>query len=301
MRAPLPSLNALRAFEVAARHGSFTRAAEELHVTHSAVSHLIRGLEEQLGVRLFRRTGRRMEPTEPGRRLLPVLTDAFGRIADGVESVRKAETSGLLTVSAEPSFAARWLVLRLGRFRKSQPGIDLHLVPTDDLADFENGEADLAIRYGRGGWRGVRADLLFNSPFFAVCAPAIAAELRTPDDLARQTLLHEDTDEGWREWLAAAGATKVDPRRGPRFATAHLALAAAAAGQGVALADDALAGADLAEGRLAKPFDLEVATNAGYWLVAPNGTAERPKLRAFRDWLVAEAATSTAAATSAGP
>jgi LysR family glycine cleavage system transcriptional activator len=289
----LPSLNALRAFEAAGRHGSLTRAAEELHVTHSAISHQIKALEAELGTPLFRRTGRALEPTEGGRLLLPALGEAFERIARAVEAARRSQSGGILTLSVEPSFAARWLVLRLGRFRAVHPGIELRLSPSEAVVDLERDDVDVAIRYGRGGWPGMRADLLMHAKVFPVCSPALlegGPRLTRPGDLAGHVLLHEDSDAYWREWLAAAGAAEVDASRGPRFDTAHLALAAAAAGQGIALADDALAAADLAEGRLVRLFRVEIATDQGYWLVAPPRSVGRPKVEAFRAWLLGEAA-----------
>jgi LysR family glycine cleavage system transcriptional activator len=287
----LPSLNSLRAFEAAARHGSLSRAAQELHVTHSALSHQIKALETELGMALFRRTGRGLVPTEAGRLLLPALGEAFGRIRAAVEAVRRGPRAGVLTLSVEPSFAARWLVLRLGRFRAAHGQVELRLLPSEDVVDLAREDVDLAIRYGRGDWPDLQADLLFHARVFPVASPDLLAAgppLREPADLRRHTLLHEDSDLYWREWLVAAGAGAVDASRGPRFATAHLALAAAAAGQGIALADDALAAADLADGRLVRLFRVEIATEHGYWLLIPRHAAGRPELSAFRSWILDE-------------
>ena len=220
------------------------------------------------------------------------MSEAFERIAHAVAQVGRTERAGVLTVSVEPSFAARWLVLRLGRFRAAHPGIELRLSPSETPVDLEREDVDLAVRYGRGGWPGLRADLLMHARVFPVCSPgllAVGPPLAEPADLRHHTLLHEDSDTYWRDWLAAAGASEVEASRGPRFATAHLALAAAAAGQGVALADDALAAADLAEGRLVRLFAIEIATDQGYWLLAPVRSCGRPKVEAFRAWLLGEA------------
>lgn len=187
----------------------------------------------------------------------------------------------------------RWLVLRLGRFRGAHPEIDLRLAATAELADFARDEVDLAIRHGRGGWPGVRAERLMPAPVFPVCSPALLAAgppLHEPADLRHHTLLHEGTADYWREWLIAAGAGEVDVSRGPQFDDAHLTLAAAGAGQGVALTDDALAAAEIAQGRLVRLFTAEIATDNAYWLVYPQDALTQPKLGAFRDWLVVEVA-----------
>jgi LysR family glycine cleavage system transcriptional activator len=206
------------------------------------------------------------------------LSEAFERIAHAVAQVGRTERAGVLTVSVEPSFAARWLVLRLGRFRAAHPGIELRLSPSETPVDLEREDVDLAVRHGRGGWPGLRADLLMHARVFPVCSPgllAVGPPLAEPADLRHHTLLHEDSDTYWPDWLAAAGASEVEASRGPRFATAHLALAAAAA--------------DLAEGRLVRLFAIEIATDQGYWLMAPVRSCGRPKVEAFRAWLLGEA------------
>jgi LysR family glycine cleavage system transcriptional activator len=288
----LPSLNALRAFEAAARHGSLSRAADELHVTHSAISHQIKALETELGVALLRRVGRGVEANAVGQQLEVALGDVFARIARAVRLARQGEGGGILTVSVEPSFAARWLVLRLGRFHAANPQIDLRLSATSAMADFAREDVDLAIRYGRGDWPGLQAERLLELKGFPVCSPSLLAAgppLRHPDDLARHTLLHEDDGAFWRQWLDAVGALEVDSSRGPRFDDTHLALAAAEAGQGVALGDEALAAAELAQGRLVRPFATAIGTDKAYWLVHPPEAMARPKVAAFRSWLLAEA------------
>jgi LysR family transcriptional regulator, glycine cleavage system transcriptional activator len=287
----LPSLNALRAFEAAARHGSLTRAAAELHVTHSAVSHQIRALETEIGAPLLRRLGRGVQASAAGAELEAALTDAFGRIERAVERARGGDRVGILTVSVEPSFAARWLVLRLGRFRAAHPEIDLRLAATTAVADFTREDVDAAIRHGRGPWPGLAAVRLLPAPMFPVCSPELlahAAPPTTPAELARFTLIHEDDDREWREWLAAAGAPAPAVGGGVRFDDGNLVLAAALAGQGVALTDDALAGEALADGRLVRLSEAAIATDKAYWLVHSAESAERPKVAAFRAWLLAE-------------
>lgn len=289
----LPSLNGLRAFEAAARHGSLTRAAGELHVTHSAVSHQIRTLEAELGVALFRRAGRGVELSAVGAELETALTDAFTRIARAVARVRGGDRAGILTISVEPSFAARWLVLRLGRFGMAHPAIDLRLAATAALADFAREDVDVAIRHGRGPWYGLAAVRLMPARMFPVGSPALvglAAPPLAPAALTGFTLIHEGDEREWAEWLAAADVSGGDASRGPRFDDGNLALAAAISGQGIALADEALAGDALADGRLLRLSPVEIATDKAYWLVHPPEAAQLPKVAAFRDWLLREVA-----------
>jgi LysR family glycine cleavage system transcriptional activator len=292
----LPPLNALRAFEAAARHGSFSRAAAELNVTHAAISHQVRALEEEAGLALFHRTGRAVVLTDAGRALLPVLSLAFDQIAEGWAQAR-GEVGGPVTISVEPSFAARWLVIRLGKFNRAHPDIDLRLMPSSVLTDFERQDVDIAIRYGRGGWAGVTSERLFEATVYPVCAPSFlqAAEaagkpIRVADDLRFHTLLHEETTAHWKAWLEAAGVKNTRwAARGPLFVEPALALQAAAAGQGVALGNDPLAMADLSEGRLVRLFDLETPDEEAYWLVYPERSARKAKVQAFRAWVREEA------------
>ncbi|MEQ9146232.1 MAG: transcriptional regulator GcvA [Parvibaculaceae bacterium] len=289
----LPPLSMLRAFEAASRHLSFADAADELGVTHSAVSHQIRGLEDWFGERLFERTARKVTLTPAGETLAAPVTRAFDAMADAVAAVGRADSTRPLLVSIEPAFAARWLVLRLDRFYRAEPDARLHLVPTPEFVDFETAGDDLAIRYGRDDWPGLKAEKILGASAFPVLSPARLAKgppLDRPDDLAGYTLIHEEDTDDWSAWLEAAGATKVDPNRGPIFDDAHLALEAAASGQGVALADEALAAAALADGRLVRPFGLTLETSAAYFIVYPEGRPLRPSADAFRRWLLEEAA-----------
>ena len=293
IRSRLPSLNGLRAFEAAARHGSLTRAAGELHVTHSAVSHQIRALEAELGVELFRRAGRGITPSAVGAELEVALTDAFARIARAVERARGGDRAGTLTISVEPTFAARWLVLRLGRFAAAHAEIDLRLAATTALADFAREEVDAAIRHGRGPWAGLVATRLMPAPMFPVGSSTLLGEAALPlppTQLAGLALIHEGDERDWSEWLAVAGLAAIDARRGLRFGDGNLVLAAALAGQGIALADEALAGEALQDGRLVRLSPVEIATDKAYWLVHPPEAAQRPKVAAFREWLLREVA-----------
>ena len=292
----LPPLNALRAFEAAARHGNFSKAAAELHVTHAAISHQVRALEEEAGVALFHRTARAVVLTDAGLSLLPVLSTAFDQMAEGWAQTR-GETGGPVTVSVEPSFAARWLVLRLGKFNRAHPDVSLRLMPSGDLIDFDRQDVDLGIRYGHGDWENVTCERLFEATVYPVCAPSFlaAAEaagkpIRAASDLRFHTLLHEETVEHWQDWLRAAGVASAPwTERGPMFEEASLALQAAAAGQGVALGNDPLAMADLSEGRLVRLFDLETPDDEAYWLVYPERSARKAKVQAFRNWIREEA------------
>ena len=288
----LPPLNALRAFEAAARHLSFTRAAEELHVTQAAISHQVKALEEHLGRKLFRRLNRALLLSDDGQAYLPSVSRAFTLLNEATNDLLTKHAPGPLTVSVLPSFAARWLVPRLGRFRQIRPDIDLRIDPSAELADFAGGDVDVGIRYGRGEYPGMRADWLMTEDIFPVCSAALLKgphPLRDPRDLEHQVLLHDDGHGDWRTWLLAAGVDRVDPARGPIFTDSSMLIEAAMAGQGVALARGVLAADELAAGRLVQPFSLSLPTEYAYYLVCPRDTAEQPKIAAFRDWLLGEA------------
>ena len=289
----LPPLNALRAFEAAARHLSFTRAASELHVTQTAISHQIRALEERLGVRLFRRLPRGLLLTEEAQRYLPPIRDAFDQIALATERLTAAGAGATLTVSVLPSFATKWLVPRLGRFRAARPDLDLRISASSQLVDFARDDVDVGIRMGRGTYPGLRVERLFGESLVPVCSPELlegAQPLRRPEDLRHHVLLHDEDYAGWELWLGLAGVEGVDVRRGPIFTDSGMVVQAAAEGQGVALARRLLAAGDLAAGRLIQPFDVSIPHDLAYYLVCPEATAEQPKIAAFRAWLMAEAA-----------
>ena len=287
----LPPLNGLRAFEAAARHLSFTKAAEELFVTQAAISHQVKGLEEHLGAALFRRVNRGLILTDHGQSLLPVLRDSFDAIASATERLTARDRTGHLTVTTMPSFAAAWLVPRLGRFRAQHPDIDIRLAPDERLVDFMREDVDIGVRYGRGHWANLVADRFMTEDVFPVCSPELVAgkhPLKCPDDLRHHTLLHDDIETDWRRWLVAAGVKGVDPSRGTTFNNSSMVVQAAVAGQGVALARSAIASSDLAAGRLVRPFKLRLPVEAAYYIVYPPAYAQRNKVVAFREWLKVE-------------
>jgi len=287
----LPPLNALRAFEAAARHESFAGAAAELRVDHAAISRHVRSLEGRLGVTLFRRAKRGVELTPAGRQYLQAVSAAFDDIAAATDALARPRHAQI-RVSVEPAFAGKWLIHRLGRFHADHPDLDVVLDSTSRLVDLMRDEADLAIRYGQGGWPGLRQELLAASRLYPVGRPELRGRRRTalqPEELRAFVLLHEDDGHLWRRWFAAAGITDVNVSRGPRILETALAIDAAIAGQGVALADDVLIAGDLAAGRLAKLCDIPL-VDSGYYLVGLPGALRRRPNAAFRDWLLSETA-----------
>ncbi|MEM7442496.1 MAG: transcriptional regulator GcvA [Pseudomonadota bacterium] len=289
----LPSLNALRAFSVAGHHLSFTKTADELNVTQAAVSHQIKTLEDQLGIKLFRREPRGLVLTEAGQAYLTPVRDAFDRLVAATDRLHTRDASGILTVSVLPSFAARWLVPRLRRFQAAHPEIDLRVAAEDRLTEFDRDGVDVAIRYGGGNYRGLRTLALFGESFFPVCSPSLlegANPLREPSDLRHHTLLHDDVRTDWPMWLLAAGiGGDVDANRGLTFNDSSLLLQAAVDGQGVALGRSTLVADDIAAGRLVSPFTISLPSHYGYYLVYPEGYVSRPKVQAFGNWLLQEA------------
>jgi len=289
----LPSLNALRAFESAARHLSFSRAADELYVTKAAVSHQVKALEEELGLSLFRRLNRALMLTDAGQTLYPAVSEALGLMGAAVARVKRQDKAGGLTVTTLDSFAAIWLVPRLGRFRRQHPDIDMRIATSDDNVDFARSDVDLAVRYGAGQWPGTHAERLMTEELFPVCAPSLLEEgppLKKPADLKNHTLLHDHGLESWRRWLTAVGELGIDVERGPHYHHSNLVLQAAEQGDGVALARSVLAADALASGRLIKPFDIAQPAEYAYYLVCPPDHLKRAKVQAFRDWLLAEVA-----------
>jgi LysR family glycine cleavage system transcriptional activator len=298
MSGHLPPLSALRAFEAAARHMSFSRAADELHVTPAAISHQIHALEEDLGVRLFHRMNRAIELTASARVLLPGLSEAFAGIQSSVRRLRAHNDTGTLTVTASPSFAAKWLVLRLHRFQEQCPEVDVRISATDNVVNLTQGDFDIAVRYGTGNYPGLEVELLFTNEVFPACSPQLLTTgppLRTPDDLPLHNLIHDQTVERdplvptWPMWLKAAGVKHGPATTGLSFNNMHLALDAAIAGHGVVLAQSTIAAADLAAGRLVRLFSLALPDQFAYFIATAPGALERPKVRAFRDWLRCEA------------
>ena len=289
----LPPLNALKAFEAAARHESFTRAAEELSVTQGAVSHQVKALELQLGVKLFNRERQRLVITEAGREYLTVLRDALDRIAVGTERLLQRQSSGVLTVSTSPDFAAKWLVNRLGRFAEDHPSIDLRVSATLHHVDFAREDVDLAVRHGDGNWPGLDVARLSAEHLFAVCSPKLLAgrtRLAKPSDVLKFPLLHVDDRKDWARWLEVAGVEGARLSHGPVLNRASMVIDAAIDGQGIALARTTLAATDLINGRLVRPFAEELRLSKTYWIICPKATTTLPKIVIFRNWLLAEAA-----------
>ncbi|MEK6245985.1 MAG: transcriptional regulator GcvA [Pseudomonadota bacterium] len=308
----LPPLNALRAFEAAARHLSFAMAAKELHVTPAAVSHQVKGLEGHLDQRLFRRLARGLELTRAGRAFLPKLREGFERFGEALEELRAIEDSGTLAVSVAPSFATRWLAPRLHRFVSAQPELDVRINASTRLIDPNRDElaardavagppvedADIVVRFGTGDYPGFRVDKLLPVAVTPMCSPRLiegAQPLRSAADLKHHVLIHDNVtfDDGrqlWDAWYEAAGLSGADTSHGLRFSHAMLALEAAAEGMGVALGMPVLAESDLAAGRLVAPLKLSLPLKFAYHIVSGEDTADRPDVAAFRNWLLAEAA-----------
>jgi LysR family glycine cleavage system transcriptional activator len=293
MTRELPPLAALKVFEAAARHLSFTRAAEELSVTQAAVSHQIKALEARIGFPLFRRLGRRLVLTDAAQAYVTELREAFDLIVAATRRLRAQDSAGVLNATVLPSFAVTWLLPRLARFRAAHPEIDVRISSDSRAVDFAREDFDVGIRAGRGPWPGLHTELVATQRFFPVCSPALLEgphPLKEPADLRRHTLLHDEPRDRWQLWLNLVGVDGVDAWRGPGFSHSNLVIQAAVEGQGVAIASDTLAAADLRAGRLVRPFPQSLPSDESYWLVYPAGAAARPKVAAFRAWLLAEAA-----------
>jgi LysR family transcriptional regulator, glycine cleavage system transcriptional activator len=289
----LPSLNALKAFESAARHESFTRAAVEMSVTQGAVSHQVKALEQDLGFKLFNRERQRLVITQAGRDYLLVVSDAFDRIALGTARVTQQHQSGILTVSTSPDFAAKWLVHRLGRFAGQHPEIDLRVSATMHHVDFASEDVDMAVRHGDGQWAGLDAVQLCKEELFPVCSPSMFADATQPlvaSSVLSHPLIHLDNHTGWSRWLTQANVAFKPPLQGLVMNRASMVIDAAANGQGIGLTRSALAAWDLLNHRLVAPFSQTLALTGSYWIVVPKATKDLTKVDAFRKWLIAEAA-----------
>lgn len=302
-RRRLPPLNALRAFEAAARHLNFSRAADELSVTPGAVSQQIQNLEDYVGAALFKRTPKGLLLTDAAQTALPALREAFDRLAEAASLLTAAVDGRRLTLTAAPSFAAKWLVPRLGKFEQAHPQVDVWLSAGMDVVDFASGEIDLAIRYGSGRYPGLEVMRLLSETVIAVASPELLANtpLNDPADLSKHVLLHDgspDADDScpdWAMWLAARGIKTVDGNRGPRFNQSSLVIEAAVNGRGVALAKQTLAQADIDAGRLVAPLQIATAVDFAYYVVHPKTKGRLPQVKAFVSWIQAEAAAHEAA------
>lgn len=308
MRRQLPGLRSFRTFEAAARHLSFTRAADELGVTPAAVSYLVRELEAQLRVKLFERTSRVVRLTSAGELLNAAVGEALDGIGNAVARLRESDGQLRLNVTATPSFAIKWLSPRLDRFLERVPDLDLRIDMSRHVVDFAREEMDIGIRFGPGNYPGLRVDRLFAETVVPVCSPKLLKgkrPLRHPRDLRQHTLIHVDwqaageTWPTWQMWMDSAGVSGVNATRGIHFRDGVLAIQAAVDGQGVALGDWSLAAADIAAGRLVRPFELTLKAppRFAYWIITPPRNTEKPLVNAFRDWLLAEASAMQQEAT----
>lgn len=318
----LPPLNALKAFEAAARHLSLKRAAQELNVSPAAVSHQVKALEEYLGVQLFRRLNRGLQLTSPARAALPKLSAGFATLAQAVASLRPEPDGGRVTVNVAPSFAACWLMPRLHRFFAAHPEIDLriaarmrHVSQAGHESPGERAtiaawleESDVAILYGHGDYPGYCVDKLLALKLAPVCSPQLLHgehPLRQPADLAHHTLLHDDSGtmyDGaafWDIWLHAAGVSGVDTARGYHFSQPALALDAATDALGVAATFTVFAAGEFASGKLVMPFEESVPLASAYYLVCKEPAVLRPTVAAFRKWLLSESAAAPMADSGA--
>jgi LysR family transcriptional regulator, glycine cleavage system transcriptional activator len=293
MSARLPSLNGLRAFEAAARHLSFTLAAAELNVTQTAISHQIRRLEEELGLRLFVRKNRALTLTAKAKDYLPGVRAAFNDLRLATDRLLRRDDDNVLTISTLASLAAKWLLPRLSTFQEAHPKIDVRITTSASLVDFKGGDVDAAIRYGRGHWAGLRAQWLMADELFPVCSPALLKgdhPLSCPQDLGHYTLLHSSGgyDDDWRLWLTAAGLpTDISKQPGVTFDLIFMTVQAAIDGIGIAMGRTSYVQDDIAKGRLVVPFKIALPADAGFYLVSPEAVDDPPKLKLFRQWLIA--------------
>jgi LysR family transcriptional regulator, glycine cleavage system transcriptional activator len=285
----LPNLAALRAFEAAARHENFSRAAEEIHVTHGAISHQVRALEEELGVALFARHGKRIAITPEGARFAATLRKALGEIAAAAAAVRADAKHQRLTVTALPSFAARWLSPRLGHFIEQHPDLEVMLQSSGQLTDFVRESVDIGIRFGKGNYPGLAVEKIMDDYYYPVVSPRFnGGKLpRTAQKMAQSTLLRCE-GEPWMPWFRAAGLDLLEPTGGLVFQDSSMSVRAAVEGHGIALARHAIAVSDLESGELVRLFDIAVKCPESYYLVCPQESLHKPQVRAFRDWLFAE-------------
>jgi LysR family transcriptional regulator, regulator of gene expression of beta-lactamase len=283
MRATIP-LNALRAFESAARHLSFTRAADELCVTQTAISHHVKGLEQRLGVALFRRSNRGLTLTDEGLALTPTLIEAFDAIDRLIGQFESGGVREVLTVGAVGTFVVGALLERLPVFRAAHPLVDLRILSNNNQVDVAAEGLDFAIRFGDGAWHGCEAVLICKAPFSPLCAPQLAEQLREPTDLLRLPLLRSYRPQDWPAWFRAAGLAPVN-LHGPLFDSSLIMAQAAIRGDGVALAPYSLFWRELEAGQLVRPFAIE-ADVGGYWLTWLKSRTLSPGMQAFHDWLV---------------
>ncbi|WP_341891397.1 transcriptional regulator GcvA [Variovorax sp. YR752] len=300
MSRPIPPLNALRAFEVAARHLSFTRAADELFVTPSAVSHQVKTLEENLGVMLFTRDSKSLTLTSAGKAYLPGVQEAFKQLVFATHQLHQSLGVPSLKINLPPTFAVKWLTPRMQRFMQAHPDIDLKISTAKEMVDFTREDFDMAVRYGRGIYPGLYSELCLPVEVFPVCSPLLLKDptrpLASPQDLRFHTLLHDEStyadvsNPNWAMWLEHTGIADVDATRGPSFWPSHLVIGAAIDGLGVALAKKHWVVDDIASGRLVRPFVGSMQVEFAYYLIFPEDRAQDPRIRAFLEWMREELA-----------
>jgi LysR family glycine cleavage system transcriptional activator len=298
MSRQLPPLNPLHAFEVAARHLSFTRASEELFVTAAAVSHQVKTLEESLGVVLFERRAKSLELTDAGKAYLPGVQQAFRQLAEATHQLHLRGNPSILKVNMPPTFAAKWYIPRLDRFMKEHPKIDIRVSTSAEALDFARADFDLAIRYGKGAYPGLHSELILPVEVFPVCSPTLLNgphPLHSPSDLRYHTLLHDESkysdassNPDWAMWLRTFGIEGIDSTRGPSFWPSHLVIDAALDGLGVALVKKNWVVNDLATGRLVRPFDLSIPVEFSYFVIFPEARINDKSIKTFVDWMRSE-------------
>jgi LysR family transcriptional regulator, glycine cleavage system transcriptional activator len=297
------SLSGFKAFECAARHLSFTLAGEELFITQAAVSQQIKQLEGQLGFKLFYRMTRKLALTEDGERLATVVTKSLNDIKDTIEDIQLEETSGSITISTIPSFAMRWMIPRLGNFRKIHPNIQLKIHADERMVDFKAHNIDLAIRYGTGNYPNFHVTQMIREEIFPVCSPKLLKgdkPLKDVKDIYHHELLVDEVQKvlgdktDWAIWLESVGITDIDTRKGTSFSNSIMAIQAATEGQGLAICRTSLVSDDLKAGRLVKPFKTKVKSKNAYYIVCLKERADKPRLRAVIDWLMQEKENDTA-------
>ena len=293
----IPPLNSLRAFESAGRLLSFSKAADELNVTTGAISQQIRGLEEFLAIKLFKRRNRSIVLTDPGQVFLPLLSEGFASISVAVDTVRKSECDEPLTITAPPSFVAKWLIPRLAKFQNLYPEIEVRIDASSQLVDFVRDDIDVGIRFGDGKYPELESIYLFSFDLIPVCSPKLLTEgrgLRDLSDIRHHTLLHDDDrniDPSWPDWamwLASAGVDDVDANRGMRFNQGEMLIGAALEGQGIALVGSVMAAGEIESGRLVQPFETRLPVRLSFHLVTSAQKAHNPKVGEFRQWILQE-------------
>lgn len=284
----LPPLNALKSFEAAARHLSFTKAAEELFVTQAAVSHQVKALEDFLELKLFIRRNRSLLLTEEGQEYYLELRDIFEQLAQATDKLRLVSERGALTVSVTPSFAILWFVPRLSSFREEHPDMDIRIKAVDEISGSLTDDVDVAIYYGDGRWPGVKAYQLHEEYLWPVCSPLLMDKenIKEPVDLFKQTLLHDETRNAWKDWFQLVGLPQYKGDNGPVFSHSSLALQAAVHGQGIALANNVLVKSEIDSGHLVRIFPQALQRNKAFYLVCRDNQAEIGKIATFRQWLL---------------